>query len=150
MIPFLFLAVAAAAATPAPKCVRMEPVAGLDGWGHSTGSALAIGRQATLPLKPAKAVHFELALSRAAKPGTYGGFFPLTVAKAGHYRFALSDGAWMDVVSKGDRLKTAAHSHGPACSGIAKIVEYDLRPGRYWLQVSDAKAATIGAMVAAR
>jgi hypothetical protein len=146
MIALLFVA----AATAQPVCVRMQPVPGFEGWGHAAGSTLAIGKAATLPLQPARKVHFEPALLRPAKAGSYGGYFPVSVTRAGHYRFATSTDAWINLVGRGKRLKTAAHNHGPACSGIAKIVEYDLKPGRYWLQLSEAKEPTIAAMVSSR
>jgi hypothetical protein len=147
MIPFLLFAAAIAADAGPPVCIRMEPVAGFEGWGHPAGSSLAVGSAATLDLKPATGVKFEPALTRPAKDGTYGGFFPLTVTSAGRYRLAVSAGAWIDLVGKGARLKSVDHSHGAACSGIAKIVAFDLQPGRYWLQLSEAKAPTISAMV---
>lgn len=148
MIPFLLVLAAATADTPQPVCVRMQPVSGFDGWGHPTGSKLAIGSEAMLALKPASAVDFKPALARPAKDGTFGGYFPLDVAKAGRYRIGLSQAAWLDTVQKGERLKPADHAHGPACSGIAKIVAFDLQPGRYWLQLSNAKDASIGVEVA--
>ena len=147
MIPFLFVLAAAVADAPKPVCVRMEPVAGFEGWGHPAGSAVAIGSAATLTLKPATQVEFKPALARPAKDGTYGGFFPIDIATAGRYRVAVSAGAWIDLVQKGDRLKSADHAHGPDCSGIAKILAFDLQPGRYWLQLSDAKDASINVMV---
>jgi hypothetical protein len=146
MIPMLFI-LAAAASAPQPVCVRMEPVAGFEGWGHPAGPALAMGSEAMLALKPATGVDFKPALTRPAKDGTFGGYFPIDVVKAGRYRIALSQGAWIDLVQKGDRLKSADHAHGPACSGIAKIVAFDLQPGRYWLQLSEAKEPAIGAML---
>jgi hypothetical protein len=145
----MLLAMAVAAETPQPVCIRMQPVAGFEGWGHPAGSALTVGTAAILPLKPATVVDFKPALARPAKDGTFGGYFPIDVAKAGRYRIGLSQGAWIDVVQKGERLKSADHMHGPACSGIAKIVAFDLQPGRYWLQLSEAKEATISAEVAA-
>ena len=87
-------------------------------------------------------------MARPAKDGTFGGYFPVDVARAGRYRFALSQGAWIDLVQKGERLKSADHAHGPICSGIAKIVAFDLQPGRYWLQLSEAKDASIDVMLA--
>jgi len=147
MIPILFVLAAAGAPAPQPVCVRMEPVAGFEGWGHPAGPALTIGSEATLALKPATGVSFRPALTRPAKQGTFGGYFPIEIAQAGRYRIALSQGAWMDVVQKGDRLKPADHAHGPPCSGIAKIVAFDLKPGRYWLQLSEAKQASINAML---
>jgi hypothetical protein len=148
MIAMLFV-LAAVADTPAPVCIRMEPVAGFESWGHPAGSTLAIGSAAMLTLKPATGVDFKPALSRPARDGSFGGYFPVDIAKAGRYRIALSQGAWMDLVQKGDRLKSADHMHGPTCSGIAKIVAFDLQPGRYWLQLSEAKDAAISVEVAA-
>jgi len=148
MIALFFILAVATAEAAQPVCVRMEPVAGFEGWGKPAGSTLAVGSEATLDLKPATDVTFKPALARPAKDGTYGGYFPLTVASAGRYRIALSSGAWLDLVQKGERLKSVDHAHGPACSGITKIVAFDLQPGRYWLQLSEAKAPTIGAMVA--
>ena len=148
MIPILLVLAAAAADAP-PVCVRMEPVAGFEGWGHPTAGTLNIGSAARLALKPATGVAFKPALARPAKDGTFGGYFPVDVAKPGRYRIALSQGAWIDLVQKGERLKSADHPHGPACSGIAKIVAFDLQPGRYWVQLSEAKEPAIGAMVSA-
>ena len=138
-----------AATAGQPVCVRMASVPGFETWGHPAGAALAVGGEATLALAPAAKVHFAPVLARPARDGSYGGFFPLSVTKAGRYQVALSDGAWIDLVSKGKRLTSVAHSHGPACSGIAKIVAFDLKPGRYWVQLSNAKASTINAMVSA-
>ena len=149
MIPILLILAAAAADMPQPVCVRMAPTPGFENWGHPTGAALAVGGEAQLTLKPATGVDFKPALARPAKDGTFGGYFPVDVAKAGRYRIALSQGAWIDLVQKGDRLKSADHAHGAACSGIAKIVAFDLQPGRYWVQLSEAKAPSIDAMVSA-
>ena len=148
MMPML-VALAAAVAAPQTVCIRMEPVAGFEGWGHPSGATLTVGGEATLPLKPAGNVDFKPALARPAKDGTFGGYFPIDIAKPGRYRIALSQGAWLDLVQKGDKLKLADHAHGPACSGIARIVAFDLQPGRYWLQLSDVKQAAIDAMVSA-
>lgn len=149
MMPLLLVLATAAADAPQPVCVRMEPVAGFEGWGRPAASALTVGSEAMLALKPAVGVDFKPALARPAKDGTFGGYFPVDVAKAGRYRIALSQGAWLDAVQKGERLKPADTAHGPACSGIAKIVAFDLQPGRYWLQLSNAKDASIGVEVAA-
>jgi hypothetical protein len=92
MIPVLFVLAAAAADTPQSACIRIEPVAGFEGWGHSAGPALGVGSEATLALKPATSVDFKPALARPAKDGTFGGYFPIDIAKAGRYRIALSQG----------------------------------------------------------
>jgi len=148
MIPILLVLAAAAADTSQPACVRMAPTPGFENWGRPTGTALALGGEAQLTLKPATSVGFKPALTRPAKEGTFGGYFPVDVDKPGRYRIAASQGAWIDLVQKGERLKSADHAHGAPCSGIAKIVAFDLQPGRYWVQLSEAKDATIYAEVA--
>jgi hypothetical protein len=149
MMPILLVLAATAAVPPQPTCIRMQPVAGFENWGHPGESSLGVGNEAMLALKPATGITFKPALARPAKDGTFGGYFPIDVAKAGRYRIALSDGAWIDLVRKDEKLKPAAHAHGPSCSGIAKIVGFDLDPGRYWLQLSDAKQPSIGVAVSA-
>ena len=149
MIPFLLVLAAAADTTP-PICMGTQHVTALEAWGHPApeGSTLAVGRAVVLTLKPAAGVEFKPSLARPARDGTFGGYFPIDVAKAGRYRIALSQGAWIDLVQKGDRLRSAEHMHGPACSGISKIVAFDLQPGRYWIQLSEVKDATIYVEVA--
>ncbi|WP_420139417.1 hypothetical protein [Sphingomonas sp.] len=143
----LLLAAAAAITAANPDCARMQPAAGFEGWGRAGGTALAVDRAAALKLEPAGNVRFDPPLTRKPKPNSYGGYFPLTVAKAGRYRIALSDRAWVDAVNHGKRLKSTAHMHGPACSGIAKIVAFDLPAGRSWLQISENGTSAISAMV---
>jgi hypothetical protein len=40
------------------------------------------------------------------------------------------------VDGNGTAVVSAAHSHGPACSGVHKIVDFVLAPGTYILQIS--------------
>ncbi|WP_174274338.1 homogentisate 1,2-dioxygenase [Sphingomonas bacterium] len=135
----------------APVCVKAEVVPGFEAWGKSAGAAqLAIGGASTLALAPADAVKFSPPLNRAAAPGDFGGVYGITIVKGGTYRFALAPGAWIDVIARGERLPSAAHTHGPACSGIAKIVDYALEPGDYVVQFSAVKVPKLAAMVVAR
>ena len=52
------------------------------------------------------------------------------------YRIALGSGAWIDLISNGKPVISIAHGHGPACTGIRKMVDFDLKPGHYTLQIS--------------
>jgi hypothetical protein len=146
----VLLAPVPALAQADPVCIRQETVPGFEQWGRGGATTPSIDRPATLALKPAGTVRFVPALARTPAAGTYGGFYALRVAKAGRYRIALGQRAWIDVVRGGARLESIAHRHGPACSGIAKIVAFDLKPGRHWIQLSDARAPTIALMVSDR
>ena len=144
MKAFLLLALVAAPAfaqAPAePVCVRQAIVSGFEQWGRGVAvRELAPGRFASLKLLPTAAVAYAPPPARAPVPGTFGGNFALHVAAAGQYRVALSAGAWIEMVGNGKPIASVAHLHGPACSGIGKIVAFALAPGDYVVQLSEAQ-----------
>lgn len=97
---------------------------------------LTPGQTVTLALLPTPRIAYPL---RPAKPGgsvSHGGLASFTVKEAGTWRVALGSGAWVDVISGGQAATSIAHGHGPDCTGIRKMVDYDLKPGRYTLQIA--------------
>ena len=73
------------------------------------------------------------------KPGgsvSNGGLFSFNAETAGAYRVALSTAAWIDLVEDGASLKPTTFGHGPDCSTIRKIVDFQLKPGKHALQIS--------------
>jgi hypothetical protein len=83
-------------------------------------------------------------LNKPAAPNTYAGLFTLTIETAGTYSIALSQGAWIDVAPAGGKpLSSIAHSHGPACSTVHKVVDFALQPGAYVVQVSGAQSTPV-------
>ena len=135
----------AAAATSCAATDQALP-APLQAWATPRGaSALAPGRAASLMLGP-QPVAGERPASRA-----FSGHFPLRIAQAGRYGIAFSHAAWIDVTrGKEPALVSVAHGHGPACSSIRKIVDFDLRPGNYRVQFTNSPAANVRAMVVRR
>ncbi|OJY67970.1 MAG: homogentisate 1,2-dioxygenase [Sphingobium sp. 66-54] len=150
----LSLALAAAApagtaATAAPACpATPAPLpAALAPWTEPASLTAAMNaaglEAATLPLGAAK----DLALSRTPqvryavrpeRPGgsvSHGGMARFVVVQAGVYRVAMDSAAWIDVVADGKSLESVKHGHGPDCSGIRKMVDFQLAPGAYVLQV---------------
>src|SRR3546814_12774478 len=71
---------------------------------------------------------------------------PIEVKGAGRLIVALDAGAWIDLVRDAAVVKSITHGHGPACPGIRKMVEYDVTPGRYQLQIVNATTASIHAL----
>ena len=98
-------------------------------------------------LQPIAGVSFALPPERAPAAGTFGGVYHVAVKTAGTYRIALSGGAWIDLLKDGKPLKSVAHTEGPACSGVRKIVDFALVPGTYALQLSGAKGAEMRVLV---
>lgn len=143
---------AAACASPAPL------PAGLAGWtaalpvaaavraGDVGRAMLPIGKGARATLAAATAVTYPVAPSRT-RDGR-GGLFGFTIKQAGRYRVALGASAWIDVVGDGRAATSVAHGHGPKCSAVRKMVDFDVTPGRYVLQVVGAERPTLDLMVA--
>ena len=131
-----------------PSCPS-GPVPGFHHFDHPQATALAVGESARLALTPVIGQSFTPPLGRTPEADSEGGTFPLVIATAGTYRIALSANAWIDLVDKGIALRSTAHTPGPDCSGIAKIVDFALAPGTYQVQLSAAKEKAITVMVAA-
>ncbi|KQN25875.1 hypothetical protein ASE86_06690 [Sphingomonas sp. Leaf33] len=141
-------AVAAPAAAPAPVCPAAPPAlpADLGGW-RSTGADLASGKAVSVPtMDPA-----TLRLAGVPLPKQPGRMAIQTVriTTAGTYGIALDQKGWIDLYRLGTMtaLPSARHGHGPDCSGIRKIVRYDLTPGQYRVVVGGMAALTARMML---
>ncbi len=106
----------------APADLSATPLAA---WTQTDGAADA----AIVPGRPVTLVMADGAAART-----------LTIAAAGRYGVAADGRVWIDLVADGKPLTSVEHGHGPACSGIRKIVWFDLTPGTYDVTLS--KAAT--------
>lgn len=167
-LKFLMLAVllAAAPAVQAQDCTP-EAIAAARGAVWETWARpapLAAGQDATgaPAVKAGSAVRLTLvpmaSIRLAAKPGKaatdakapgFGGIVAFTAPTAGRYRIALQTPAWVDVVSNGRSVPSQRHGHGEACSGIRKIVDFDLPAGNHHIQISNDDKSETTLMVAA-
>jgi len=127
-------------ATPA----ALTAAAGAD----ASAATLTIGQAADLALHPTPHVAYPVAPARPGDAASYGGVAQFSVAKAGIYRVALDTGAWVDIVTEGRSLESQAHGHGPACSGIHKMVDFQLEPGRYLLDIVGSASPSARVLVA--
>ena len=103
-----------------------------------------------LPLHKFESLRYGIAPERKPDVHKFGGMIPIDVKKAGRLVVALDAGAWIDLVRDGAVVKSLTHGHGPACSGIRKMVEFDVTQGRYQLQIINAPTASIHAMAVLR
>ncbi len=129
--------------------------AGLEGWRTMTPVAagrapapIRVGRGVRATLLAGAEVRYPVAPAKPGAAGTSGGVFAFEAAKAGRYRVALGARAWIDVVQGGRTLPSATHGHGPDCSPIKKLVDFDLAAGRYVLQVAGSSNPTLPLMIA--
>ncbi|MFT3967507.1 MAG: homogentisate 1,2-dioxygenase [Sphingobium sp.] len=111
-------------------------------------AVLTVGRAVDARLARTADVRYVL---RPEKPGgsvSYGGLFAFDVKEAGIYRVALGSGAWIDLLRDGKAIQSTNHGHGPDCTGIRKMVDFPLAPGRHVLQLAANGAETLPVMIA--
>lgn len=145
---YALLLAQAAAAQPQPACpATPAPLpADLAGWRES-GADLSSGKAVTLAT-----VDPRVALVRdVPPPGRPGNMVVASfrVATAGSYGIALDQRGWIDLYAAGSTtsLKSVKHGHGPACSGIRKIVRFDLTPGDYRVVIGELEGANAKLML---
>ncbi|MEO5597087.1 MAG: homogentisate 1,2-dioxygenase [Novosphingobium sp.] len=141
---------AAAATLPAELAgwPSQRPIMAASGVSDLRSATLQIGSATDATLKPTADIRY---VTRPEEPGgsvSYGGLFNFTVSRAGTYQVALGSGAWIDVLKGKTALTSTAHGHGPDCSGIRKMVSFELTPGRYTLQVAANGEPTLALMIA--
>ncbi|MDP1028500.1 homogentisate 1,2-dioxygenase [Sphingomonas sp. KR1UV-12] len=143
-----------AMALQAAPCPSGAAPAEVPGWAQpvpvASGGALTPGRSTSLALVPAARQGFTPPPGHKADAGSFGGTAEVTVEAAGRYRIMLDGAAWIDLVADKLALTSVAHGHGAPCSGVRKMVDFDLKPGHYTLQVSGAKAPRIQVMLASQ
>jgi hypothetical protein len=119
-------------------------LAGSDAANFATGEAIDAG------LQPDGEVTYLTLPKGAGEAASFGGLASFEVTQAGIYRVALGDFAWVDVDRDGKPLAPAAFGHGPECPAVKKVVDYQLEPGRYVLEISGEKAPQLRLMVLPR
>jgi hypothetical protein len=130
----------------APWSAPVPMQAGADG---DHAKLLHAGQAGEVELLPTAQVHYPLAPEKAGGADSHGGVLMLDVAKAGTWRIALGSAAWLDVVGSDGAQRSVAHGHGPDCTGIRKMVDFALKPGRYMVQISSSSAAKVRVLATA-
>ncbi len=108
---------------------------------------LAPGSAVRATLQPTAGVTYAAPPARLGAAASHGGIFAFDVARAGRYRIALGSAAWIDVLRGTTPVASVTHGHGPACSTIRKMVDFDLKPGRHLLQIAGSEATAVTLMV---
>ena len=109
---------------------------------------LLSGSAARVSLLPTQWVRYPLRPKPRGNVAKFGGLVALDIARPGTYRIALGSHARVDVVVAGAALEPKAHGHGPGCTGISKMVDYELQPGRHILQLSGNGEAQTSVLIA--
>ncbi|MES2157728.1 MAG: hypothetical protein V4512_07975 [Pseudomonadota bacterium] len=155
MILALLLAAAPAAdplcATPAPLAEPWtswtQSGQGKAGTQAQGAPALILGKPVVATLTPAVHVQFAVPPGKGATEG-FGGLLALSLKQSARIGIGLSGPAWVDVVSGTTPVASVDHGHGPDCSGLRKIVWFDLPAGRHLVQIAGSKTPDIRVMAA--
>ncbi|PNQ01384.1 hypothetical protein [Sphingobium sp. SA916] len=113
----------------------------------STAPRIILGKPVVAELRPGPQVQFIVPPGKVL-PKSHAGLFTLAVKDAARIGIALSEGAWVDAATGTTALTSVAHEHGPACSGIRKILWFDLSPGLHTIQIASALKPSIRIMAA--
>lgn len=109
---------------------------------------LTLGETARVTLVPMAGVHYRRSPEKPGAADSYGGLMQLAVTTRGTYRVVLGAHSWVDLIAPdGGSVTSVAHSMGPACTGIRKMVDFTLNPGTYTLQISGNPTAAISVLV---
>lgn len=108
---------------------------------------LILGKPIVATLRPSAQVQYAVK-PRHQQPKSYGGLFSLAIKAPARVGIGLSGSAWVDIVTGRSIVAPSAHGHGAACSGIAKIVWFDLPQGLHLIQLSSSSASQIRLMAA--
>jgi hypothetical protein len=110
-------------------------------------AVIVIGQAARVSLHGTREVTYPVQPEKPGGSVAHGGLLAFSINQPGAYRVALSTGAWIDVIRDGQPQRSTAHGHGPACSTIRKMVNFNLQPGHYILQISANADAEISVLV---
>jgi hypothetical protein len=145
-------AVACAATPAAPPLAlagwagRVAVTAAVDPSGLAS-AMLVPGKGADVTLKPTPQITYPLRPSHPGGSVSSGGLLAFDVTEAGTYRVAIGSGAWLEVVRDGTGIESTAHGRGPACTGIGKMVDFPLTPGRHLLEIAGNGTPSIAVLV---
>lgn len=113
--------------------------------------SLVPGRRAALTLKSASQIRFARAPEQSRSPSdSHGGLVRLNITSGGTYRFAAATPVWIDVLRSGRPQASVAHGHLAPCTSIRKVVEFNLSPGAYVVQLSGNPGPRADLLVAAK
>ena len=144
----LALLAAAAATCPAPQGWA-KPARHVAARSADMKFALPANGSSAISLLPAKTVKLAAASSHKAKPGTSAGLAAIDVPKAGKLDVVLSTATYVDLVRDGKVLQSSGHAMTRGCTGMRKDVTFDVTPGRYIVQLTDApgRSVTMGTIL---
>lgn len=126
---------------------KRQPLNAVDAVSGIEAASLAVGVAVDAKLRPAAEMRY-VTEPKPARADGHGGLFSFEVSQPGTYRIAMGGTGWIDVLNGGRPASTSAHGHGPACSGIRKMIDFPLNRGRYVVQVMGSPNPSVALLIA--
>lgn len=99
--------------------------------------SLALEKAATIRLHKQGVVRFRAPPGQSRMPqDPHAGIMAVEIPSAGRWRVSASAPVWIDVVGPAGMVQSVSHGRMAPCTSIRKVVEFDLQPGRHWIQLS--------------
>ncbi|HEV7660568.1 MAG TPA: hypothetical protein VGO55_12065 [Allosphingosinicella sp.] len=121
-----------------------------------SGSEIVPGRAVTIFLRSLGVGETMGPPRKGWRGATTGRTLSFDIDTAGTYAIVLDIPAWIELAwRRGDRndshgVESVSHAHGPPCSTIRKIVNFQLIPGNYTVQLSGTNAASARLLIVKR
>ncbi len=153
-MPMTLAALLLLQAAAAPCTTVAPPPPELSGWAQpraidADGDAVLTPDVAVRAmLVPQSTLRFAVKPEKPGDGASHGGIFRFVTTTPGRYRVALGSGAWIDLIDGTRAVASVGHGHGPACSGIRKMVDFDLPAGRHVIQIAGSREPTLTMMIA--
>jgi hypothetical protein len=116
-----------------PKPAVVTAAVSADGLGKAL---LMLGQTMLVVLHPTKEVSYPTEPEKLSGAAAQGGLVAVMIPEAGTWQVSLNSGAWIDVLQNGIAVTSTAHGHAFTCSGLRKVVDFPLAPGRVVIQIS--------------
>ena len=105
-------------------------------------AAMAAGRGTELGLHPDGQVTYITLPKGGGEAASFGGLAEIEITRPGIYHVGLGDFVWVDLVRGGKATDPLRFGHGPECTPIKKVVDFDLSAGTYTIELSGSKLST--------
>lgn len=132
---------------PEPWTSWMQSGNAIAGGEPISAPRLILGKPLVATLRPVAQIQFAAPPAKTDAK-SHGGLFSLAVKVPARIGIAISGPAWVDVVTGSASQPAVDHGHGPECSGIRKIVWFDLQPGLHIVQIANAPTREMRIMAA--
>ncbi|ANI76541.1 MULTISPECIES: hypothetical protein [Sphingobium] len=132
---------------PEPWTSWMQSGSAIAGAEPISAPRLILGKPVVATLRPVAQIQFAAAPAKIDAK-SHGGLFTLAVKAPARIGVALSGPAWADVVIGSTSQPVVDHGYGLECSGIRKIVWFDLEPGLHIVQIANAPTREMRIMAA--